>query len=525
MTNFSNRLTSSRRPLPHRLLLFIIMLCSLLFSACGSETPTVGPNPLVGAPGSGNGANTGSTAGASVPNTAASAATTTPSPAQAASTSGQNGQPVSSGLGSGSGARAALPSPTVVGPDQRQVITLWTSGWKGNADYENFLNTLVDTYRSKYSKNFTLDWEDFSTDIATRLSDASAKNPKALPDLVLLNPGDLYQLAASEKLEDLAALVGSDVQSRYAIPAWEAMRYAQGGSSGTYALPWLASTRISIINKKLWQAAKLDPTKLPKNFDELDQYLPAMRDNTPQDVRAVWLHPDPVADFLMEDVPLYRLNADGKKEPAFNIGAAQGKWQYYFNRRKDGYFVSEALEGTYKDALVRYADNKLVMVMDGAPLLPSLKAQNSEVYNNTLVTLHPLSKGNVLTLQIQGWSVPKGAKNKRDALDFALFLNNDENQLAFAKLVQTAIPTTRKDLTDAFVTSNDEPLSQARALMVQALPQSRPPEQLIPAPISLATRDKLLNALFIAQSATWAKSVKPQDALTEASKAWAELLK
>ncbi len=326
-------------------------------------------------------------------------------------------------------------------------------------------------------------------------------------------------------MEDLVPLLGSEIQNQFAAPAWEALHYSRGEINGNFGLPWTASTRVSIINKKLWQAATLDPTKLPKNFDELDQVLPLMRDKTPSDVRAVWLHPDPVVDFFMEDTPLYKESSPGKMEASFNTGPAQGKWQYYFNRRKDLYFAAEALDGTTQDAITRFSANKLVMVMDGVPLLPGLKAQNPEIYTNTLVTLHPFSKGNVLPLQIQGWSIPKGVKHKREALDFLVFLDSDENQLAFARLAQTLIPTTRKDLEDPFVNSGEEPLAKARSIMAQALSQTRPSAQTIPAPIPLGTRDKLLNALYIAQGAVWNKAVKPQDALAEAAKAWNDLLK
>ncbi len=477
-------------------LLLMLGLYSLLLGAC-SDSPTTAPNPLPS--GTGAATDTG-TPGAT------SAANSTPA---AAATS----QPDSNSR------------PNQVGADNRQVVRLWTGGWKGNTDYEAFLNNVVDSYRSKYSKTFTLDWQDFGTNLDNKLADTLAKNPKNLPDLVLLDVGNIYQFAAAGKLEDLAPLVGSEVQSRFHPVGWDALRYGQGDNSGAYGLPWLASTRVSIINKKLWQQATLDPTKLPKNFDDLDQALPLMRDKTPLDVRAVWLKPDPVADFLMEDTPLYSKGPDAKFVPTFNIANAQGKWQYYFNRRKDGYFSNEALEGTNKDALSRYSAGKLVMVMDGAPLLPDLKTQNAELYANTLVTLHPLSKANVLPLQIQGWSMLKDGPNKREALPFALFLDSDENQLAFAKLAQISIPTAKKALQDTFVQTSDDPLSQARAIMVQALPQTRPAEQLIPAPLPLTTRDKLLNALVVAQGATWAKAVKPQDALAEAAKAWTELLK
>lgn len=430
-----------------------------------------------------------------------------------------------SGL-AGPGSRSNLqPTPGSAIKDTRTVINLWTGGWKGNQDYENYLNNLIDNYRSKYSKKFTLDWQDFGEELPKKLEEAFQTNNSILPDLILLGPGEIYQFAGANKLEDLGPLLGNEVQNRYAVPALDAMRFELGEISGVYGLPWMASTRVSIINKKLWQLASLEIAKLPKTFDELDQILPSLRDKTPLEVRPVWLKPDPLADFLMEDAPLFRYSSEGKREVTLNSTANQGKWQYYLNRRKDNYFAPEALDANPEEALSRYSAGKVVVWLDAAPFLPRLKAQNPDLYNNSQVTLHPVSKGNVLPLKIQGWSIPKGSTHKKEALDFLLFLDNDENQLEFAKLAQIVIPTTKKDLLDPYITAESNPLSQSRSIMAQALPLTRPPEQLIPVPISLKTGEKLLSALYSAQSDIWNKGSKPQDVLGEAAKVWNELLK
>jgi putative chitobiose transport system substrate-binding protein len=437
---------------------------------------------------------------------------------------------------SGNNSSQAIPSSaaqvTPVGADKRVVLTVWTLNWRGNAEYEKFFNSVVDAYHVLHPET-TIDWIDLGNDTVKVLDDLLAdgklttpiKGIDTVPDLVLLDPIDLYQFAGTNRLESLSPLVNNDQKDRYLPNAWEGLQVG----ANSYGIPWVGRTRITLYNREMWQKfAKQDPNKLPTNFDDLDKVLPIIQKQTPPDVWSVWLKPDVLIDFMMEGAKLIDTTQDGKYSVVFNNAGTQGKWQYYANRRKDKYFFDSCSDGVTKEGFDCFAKSKIAILMEGGQFLPQIKASSPDLYSkNTLVALHPVSKPGILPLIYQGWAVPKGAPNKEKGADFALFIANDENQLAFAKIVQTVVPTTKKALTDPFITALDEPLSQARNLMASVIGKTSPPEKMLPANIGFSLRDRLVKVLAIAQDAVWNGTAKvtPQEALLEAEKAWKEALK
>lgn len=472
------------------------LVCSLfsllILAACGNDTPAPAD-----------------------PNNPAVASTATPN--------------VTGGAGTGSGIVAQgvpgsqpLPTPTPPVVTGRLVLTVWTGGWKGNADYEKFLNDLIDRYRSR-NPRVTVDWQDYGADLAQKFSDATADPSKvAPPDIVLFGASDIYQFGAKGVLADLGQLGGTDLKDQYVPSTFEGLRVG----SVYYGLPWMASAQVTIVNKKLWQQAQLDPAKPPQTFAELDALLPAMITKTGQDVTSAWYKPDALGDFLTEDIPLFSVSGDGgAKLPTFPSAASTDKWQYFQTKRKNGSFAKDALTGNASDALKKYAANQLVMVMDGAPLLPGLKNSNADLYANTLVVPHLTGKANVLPMDLQGWSIPKASRQSQDALAFLKFLNSADNQLAFAKFSGLVVPTQKSALTDPFITDATDLQAQARAVIVHSLDHARTTAGLLPAPLSPADRAKLLAALNKGLNTIWTTDTAPQAALQEASNSWKEVLK
>lgn len=474
-------------------LLLLSLISSLVLAACGNDTP----------------------APAGQTNNPAVASTATPS--------------VTGGAGTGSGIVAQgisgsqpLPTPTPPAVTNRVVLTIWTGGWKGNTAYEKFLNDLIDKYRSR-NPRVTVDWQDYGADLAQKFYDATAEGSKVTPpDIALFNAGDIYQFGAKGALTDLGQLGGTDLKNDYVSSAFEGLRVG----SVYYGLPWMASTQVTIINKKLWQQAQLDPAKPPANFSDLDAMLPAMITKTGQDVTSAWFKPDVLGEFLMEDTPLFSVSGDGgSKLPTFPSPATIEKWQYFQAKRKNGSFAKDALTGSYSDALKRYSANQLVMVMDGAPLLPGLKNSSPDLYKDTLVVPHIVGKANVLPMDLQGWVIPKASRQSQDALAFLKFVNSADNQLAFAKLTGLVVPTQKSALTDSFITDTTDLQAQARAVMVKSLDSAKPTASLLPAPLSPADRDKLVAALNKGLNNIWTTDTSPQAALQEASNSWKEVLK
>ncbi len=426
------------------------------------------------------------------------------------------------GLGPGLGGSTTLPAV----PQTRTIINLWTGGWKGNADYEKFLNQVIDDYRKLYPL-ITFDWRDYGDGLAAEITKVNASDPKATaPDLVLLSPTDFYQLAYFNGLESLNDYTEfTSKRADYLPGTLDAFKVG----SSYYGVPWVGSTRLMLINKKLWQQAELDIAKLPRTYEELEAVIQPLARKTADDVKPIWLKPDPLSDFLMEDLPLFQVGADGKSRTgAFNNPITQGRWTYFQNNLNRGGLIKEALDGTSQEAYTRFVTGKLAVWLDGGDYIAQIKAQNTDFYNQSLlVSAYPTAKSGLLPFNTRGvWAVPKGSRAKGRAADFMTFISNDQNQLAFAKIAPSGVvvPTVSKSYTDAFISSTGEPISQARNIISNALPNTRVPENTLPYPISSDTRTKLINALNDAQRKMW-NGTQPGQALFEADKIWNDLLK
>ncbi len=471
-------------------LLILLLLLTLTLTACGND-PT--PQPITPDP--------------------------SPTPAQTLLQSGIVTAPPAATVKPGS-------TQTTPNSDGRIVLNLWTSDWKNNPDYEKYLNGVIDDYRKLYP-NVTFEWRDFGADTLNRLEKAwsgGGDTKVAPPDLILLPPTDFYQYTASNRLEPLNDYSEFSTKSSSYIPA-ALDAYKVGGAN--FGIPWLATTRLSLINKKVWQVAGLDLASPPRTFDELEAAMKPLVNKTPDDVRAVWLKPDPVIDFLLEDLPLF--SPGPPRTAAFNNPVTQARWNFYQTRLRDGSLVKQAIDGNTQDIVNRFANGKIGVWLDAGYSLTALKLTNADTYNqNTLVALHPTSRPGILPYLSKGvWSVPKTAQNKNKAVDFATFITSDQNELTFAKLLPSGIyiPTNRAALTDPFITTTNEPIAQARGLIAQALPNTRPPEKTLPYPLSADDRAKLLTALNDAQRKMWVNNIASAQALFEADKIWNTIIK
>ena len=418
-----------------------------------------------------------------------------------------------------------LPTPTAPGPDQRKVLTIWTGGWAGNSSYENFLNTIIDSYSAR-DHSMTIDWQDWGDNLAAKFQEAASNPTKTPPpDLVLFDESDLYQFGAAGYLNDIIGVAGSSVKDDYSNAAFETMSYG----SVYYGLPWTANMPVALINKTLWVQSKLDPTKPPVTLTDLDQDIPLMAHNTASNVIPVWYKPNALVDFMMEDAPIFNISGDGKtRQAAFPSPGTTARWQYYKDKiyKQGGVIDKAALTDSSADLLKKYQAGNLVMVIDGGAILPALKNASADLYKNTMVVTVPLGKAGTMPLNTQGWAISKASKQSTEALNFLKFLNTPDNQLAFAKLNSLTIPTLKKALSDASLQDQSEPATQARALMVANIEKGKAPAQTLPAPLTLDQRQKLLDALNQAQTAIWNNAnTTPDSALSDAAKTWATILK
>ncbi|MBR2430619.1 extracellular solute-binding protein, partial [bacterium] len=165
----------------------------------------------------------------------------------------------------------------------------------------------------------------------------------------------------------------------------------------------------------------------------------------------------------------------------------------------------EIITTTHREALEQYMAGKLVFYQGGANFLNMIKENSPVIYAQTDVTEQikgPLGQND---FSIMNFVIPLRAKNKDLALDFCLFLTNEENQLKLAKLTNVIV-TNSNALKDDFYNDYSTLESKARSISAKQIQKISPvlkqkeDQKEINTEINSAVQEILLNKCTIDKS-------------------------
>ena len=136
----------------------------------------------------------------------------------------------------------------------KKEITVWTLQM---GDYTDYMNNIISTYETSHP-NIEIKWIDvpFSEGEKRTLAAILSDNP---PDLINLNPDFSSILAQKGTLQ----YIPKSKLSAYNQDVLEALEY----NGNIFAIPWYASSAITIYNKDLYKKAELN--KVPKTYNDL----------------------------------------------------------------------------------------------------------------------------------------------------------------------------------------------------------------------------------------------------------------
>lgn len=314
-------------------------------------------------------------------------------------------------------------------------VQFWTISLKPT--FDDYINGVIKAFEAK-NPHVKIQWTDLPFgSIQDKLLSAIAADES--PDLVNLNTDIALQIASKGGLTNLDEFVTAEQKAVYFEKLYQSAQY-QGK---TYALPWYASGHVMFINTEIVKKAGLDPAKPPQTWDELAAWAKTIKEKTG------------ITAFIPEG-SMNRLFQDGvqilspdKTKATFNTpdGVAAVKW--YADLFQNNIVPKDFLTKSYAEALNQYMGGQMAFVLTGPQFLKRVQEQSPEIYKVTDVAPYPMGKQRVDQVPLMNVVVPKLAKNKKEAVDFGLFLTNDENQLAFAKIV-SILPSTKKAAADEF---------------------------------------------------------------------------
>lgn len=331
-------------------------------------------------------------------------------------------------------------------------IVFWTLQM---GDFSSYLNKVISDFELQ-NPDIKIKWVDvpFSEGEKRTLAAILSDNP---PDLINLNPDFSALLAERGALYEIQ----EEYTSQFNKSIIQSLKY----NEKLYSLPWYATSAVTIYNRDL---VKKSGVNLPKTYDDILKIAPDIKSKTGAYVMLPNItENDTMARILNKyGITFDKINSQKSKD-VFNI------FKTLYDRE---YIPKETVTQTHREALEKYMSGQIVFFQAGSNFLNMIKENAPSIYDVTDVTEQLKGSVGQNDFSLMNLIIPLKSKHKADALKFALFLTNENNQLEFAKLTNT-LAVNEKTLQNDFYTKydNSDKLAKARIISAKQLSNVYPP--------------------------------------------------
>jgi putative chitobiose transport system substrate-binding protein len=378
--------------------------------------------------------------------------------------------------------------------------------------YNDYINGLIKKYESLHP-DVKIAWLDYPAEGYQQALLLKFMG-KTAPDVI--NLGDDYLISFGER-NVLLPLEG--VVPRAALDTYfpDMLRDACSYKGTLYALPWYLALDITMYNKKIFEQAGLDPKKPPRTNTELADYAKIIKEKTGlYGFFPIYAEAGSLKEYLVDSG--VRLVDETGKRAAFDTPEGVETLAFWSDLYKNGLVPKEALTAMHRRPIELYKSGKLAVFQSGPQFLKLVKSDAPEVYRNTLCAPRICGKVERYPVIAANLAIARQSKRPKEAADFAAFVTNGENQLAFCKIT-TILPSVISAAKDPYFTHvEDTPEGQARKISAQQLFKGVVrwyPEK---------NRAELNRAMDDAMQKACLGRVTPKEALDEAARKWTELL-
>ena len=314
-------------------------------------------------------------------------------------------------------------------------------------DFSGYMYKVIRDYEKDHP-NVHINWIDvpFSEGEKRTLAAVMSDNP---PDLINLNPDFSALLAQKGTLEE----INEEAVSEFNPEIINALKY----NDKLYSIPWYATSAVTIYNKDLFNKSGI--IRLPKTYKELAAISEKVKTHT-----GAYAYLPTITE---NDTMVKILNKYGISEPE-DFPRAQEVFEMFKGLYQKDLIPQESITFTHREALEQYMAGKFIFYQGGANFLTMIKENAPSIYQNTDVTEQikgPLGQND---FSVMNFVIPLRAKNKKEALDFCLYLTNAQNQLELAKLTNV-IATNSEALKNSFYNDNSTLEAKARSISAKQI--------------------------------------------------------
>ncbi|KAF3888435.1 MULTISPECIES: ABC transporter substrate-binding protein [Nostocales] len=343
-------------------------------------------------------------------------------------------------------------------------VEFWTMQLQ--PQFTDYFKSLIATFESQ-NPGIKVTWVDVPwTAMENKILTAvSAKTP---PDVVNLNPDFASQLAGRNAWLDLEAKVPSSVRAAYLPNIWKASTL----NGKSFGIPWYLTTRLTIYNTDLLKQAGI--TKTPVTYTELAQVAQQVKEKTGKYAFFTTFVPQDSGEVLESFVQMGVTLVDAEGKAAFNTPQGKAAFQYWVDLYKKGLLPREVLTQGHRHAIDLYQAGETALLFSGGEFLETVGKNAPTIAKVSATAPQVTGENGKKNVAVMNVVIPRDSKQPDAAVKFALYLTNDNNQLAFAKAAGV-LPSTVQSLSDSYfkdLPANASTLDKARVISAQELQQA-----------------------------------------------------
>ena len=398
------------------------------------------------------------------------------------------------------------------GPPAGKTITLefWTIAL-GDA-FADYINGMIDTYQAKHP-HIRIKWVDVSGgEVAEKFLAALVGDTP--PDLA--NIYDLPRFLQYDILSNMDELVPLEEKQKRLDNFWHGVGLYQGAN---YVIPWYAGVSMMWYNKELFAAAGLNPETPPGTIDQMLDMGRIIHQKTGKYGVSWRLHPSLIAPpwALLRLDAAWPLFAGDFSQTLINSPQSRAIVQKWIDAYRDGVLPPEALAASHRDEVNWFIEGRAAMLPFSGGWITRYFDESFKA--KAVPAPQPRGALGLVPASNQILVVPKASPHPREAVDFGLFVTNDENQLEFCRRV-AILPSTKKAAADTLFSRPPQNLTD-RANRLSAADISN---SFVMAPPAVKGWSRMEDILYEEFAKAMAGQQDAQTALDRIERKWNHLL-
>ncbi|WP_374662631.1 extracellular solute-binding protein [Inhella sp.] len=389
-----------------------------------------------------------------------------------------------------------------------RTLSFWTMQLSPHLDaYVRGLIRAYEAQRSGVRIHWVdLPWSEMERKVLTAIA------AKQAPDVVNLNPQFAAKLAEFDALAVPEQHLGAEVPARYLPAAWAANRL----DGKTFALPWYLTTNLTLFNRPLLERAGLP--QAPRQHAELLAQAPRLRAAGAFAYFPALDGSHPLETLVAMGAPLLAPQGCG---PGFINAQGAAVLGFYRQLYQQGLVPRNVVTEGHRKAVELFVAGELGLVSTGMQFLNFIRNSNAGLFEKIDIAAPLGNAGVPPNLAVMNLAVPQASSQRELAFDFAAFVSNADNQLAFARTVPV-LPSTRASFADPFLSTTPASpalIDRARALSCATAQQGA---VLVP---PLRAYSKLRNSFTLQLQAQMLGKTAPDAALKQIGREWRALMR